>query len=107
MSTSQVAPGKPSCKILSAPTIVFLVFALGAGIGVLFARKPWGRRIGVWIGFLFWTFIAGLILYFLVKSCHSGWAWFVVVLYIIFNVGFLVAAFSKFTATVTRGPASF
>lgn len=80
--------------------IVFIVIFLISAITVAFARSPWSRRIGVWLGLLFWTLIAGILLYFLVRSCHSGWAWLIVILYFIINIGIIISAFIKVTKAV-------
>ena len=81
------------CKIFGAPMIVFLVLSLGTAIGLIFVKGSRSKKIGFWIGFIFWAIVIGVILYLLLRSCHRGWAWFFVIIYFIFNLGLILGTF--------------
>ena len=79
-------PQSRQCKPWCVPLIILAVFFALSLIGTLFSRAPVEGKMGALIGNVILFGIVGTIMYFLCKSCHSGWAWVILVLFIIIPV---------------------
>ncbi len=68
-----------------------------------YTSAPTAIKVRYFIGSLVWNLLIGFLLYYLCKKCHNRWAWFVLLLPIIFDlllfVLFGVAAVTVFAAT--------
>lgn len=87
------------CNPWCIPQIILIVLFFLSLIGILVSRAPGKSKLGAAFVNLILFGIVGVIIYFLCRSCHSGWSWVVLVVFVLLPVIImLVLLFTVFAA---------
>ena len=84
--------GKKGCGGWCWPFIIYLILSLITIIFFLFSQQSVGETVTYVLLQLIWIIIIGFIIYWLCKSGHTGWAWFVLFLPLIVQIVWVILA---------------